>query len=172
MSALMYGMKAAGQWSNHRGENMLDGGAFFYYTYACADGRFVAVGAIEPQFYALLRERCGIADDPDFDAQMDRDAWPLLKLRLAEVFRTRTRDEWCQVLEGCDACFAPVLDWDEAPEHPHNQARHTFCELDGVLQPAPAPRFTRTPPGAPVSSATATPDEVLARWGHTVVAAA
>jgi alpha-methylacyl-CoA racemase len=172
MSALMYGMKAAGQWSNHRGENMLDGGAFFYYTYACADGRFVAVGAIEPQFYALLRERCGIADDPDFDAQMDRDAWPLLKLRLAEVFRTRTRDEWCQLLEGCDACFAPVLDWDEAPQHPHNQARQTFCELDGVLQPAPAPRFTRTPPGAPASSATASTDEVLARWGHAPVAAA
>jgi alpha-methylacyl-CoA racemase len=172
MSALMYGMKAAGQWSNHRGENMLDGGAFFYYTYACADGRFVAVGAIEPQFYALLRERCGIADDPDFDAQMDRDAWPLLMLRLAEVFRTRTRDEWCQLLEGCDACFAPVLDWDEAPQHPHNQARQTFCELDGVLQPAPAPRFTRTPPGAPASSATASTDEVLARWGHAPVAAA
>ncbi|MBS3997753.1 MAG: CoA transferase [Hydrogenophaga sp.] len=164
MSAMMYGMKSAGQWSSQRGENLLDGGAFFYDTYACADGRFVAVGAIEPQFYALLRERCGIADDPAFDAQMDRDAWPMLKLRLSEVFRTRTRDEWCQLLEGCDACFAPVLDWDEAPEHPHNQARQTFCTLDGVVQPAPAPRFTRTPPDAPLSSRTATPDEVLARW--------
>jgi alpha-methylacyl-CoA racemase len=149
-----------------------EGVPFLYHTKPCAQGGFGAGGAIEPQFYALLRERCGIADDPAFDAQMDRDAWPLLKLRLAEVFRTRTRDDCCHLLEGCDACFAPVLDWDEAPEHPHNQARHTFCELDGVLQPAPAPRFTRTPPGAPVSSATATPDEVLARWGHTVVAAA
>lgn len=164
MSALMYGMKAAGQWNNQRGENLLDGGAFFYDTYACADGRFVAVGAIEPQFYALLRERCGIADDPAFDAQMDRDAWPLLKLRLAEVFRTRTRDEWCQLLEGCDACFSPVLDWDEAPQHPHNQARQTFFELEGVLQPAPAPRFARTPAATPVRSHSATPETVLARW--------
>ena len=164
MSAMMYGMKAAGQWSNQRGENLLDGGAFFYDTYACADGRFVAVGAIEPQFYALLRERCGIADDPAFNAQRDRAAWPLLKLRLAEVFRTRTRDAWCALLEGCDACFAPVLDWDEAPGHTHNQARQTFCTLDGVVQPAPAPRFARTPAAAPVRSTTATADEVLARW--------
>ena len=164
MSAMMYGMKAAGNWSNQLGENMLDGGAFFYDTYPCADGRFVAVGAIEPQFYALLRERCGIANDPAFDAQMDRDAWPLLKLRLAEVFRTRTRDEWCKLLEGSDACFAPVLDWDDAPQHPHNQARQTFCKLDGVLQPAPAPRFSRTPARAPRSSTTLTTDGLLARW--------
>ena len=170
MSAMMYGFKAAGQWSNQRGENLLDGGAFFYDTYACADGRFVAVGAIEPQFYALLRERCGIADDPAFDAQMDRDAWPLLKLRLAEVFRTRTRDEWCQLLEGSDACFAPVLDWDEAPLHPHNQARQTFCELDGVLQPAPAPRFARTPAATPVRATSSTPDAVLARWAQPTTA--
>ena len=166
MSAMMYGMKAAGQWSNQRGENLLDGGAFFYDTYACADGRFVAVGAIEPQFYALLRERCGIADDPVFDTQMDASAWPLQKLRLAEVFRTRTRDEWCQLLEGCDACFTPVLDWDEAPEHPHNQARQTFVDLDGVVQPAPAPRFTRTPAATPRRSAMATPETVLSRWSQ------
>lgn len=164
LSAMMYGFKAAGQWSNYRGDNMLDGGAFFYDTYACADGRHVAVGAIEPQFYALLREKCGIANDPVFDAQMDRQAWPLLKLRLAEVFRTRTRDEWCALLEGTDACFAPVLDWDEAPEHPHNQARQTFTSLQGVLQPAPAPRFDRTPADAPHASAVATADEVRQRW--------
>lgn len=164
LSAMMYGFKAAGQWSNHRGDNMLDGGAFFYDTYACADGRHVAVGAIEPQFYALLREKCGIADDPVFDAQMDRQAWPLLKLRLAEVFRTRTRDDWCALLEGTDACFAPVLDWDEAPEHPHNRARQTFTSLQGVLQPAPAPRFDRTPADAPHTSAVSTPDAVRQRW--------
>jgi alpha-methylacyl-CoA racemase len=164
LSAMMYGFKAAGQWSNYRGDNMLDGGAFFYDTYACADGRHVAVGAIEPQFYALLREKCGIANDPVFDAQMDRQAWPLLKLRLAEVFRTRTRDEWCVLLEGTDACFAPVLDWDEAPEHPHNQARKTFTSLQGVLQPAPAPRFDRTPADAPHASAVSTADEVRQRW--------
>ncbi|PUE12641.1 CaiB/BaiF CoA-transferase family protein [Limnohabitans sp. T6-20] len=164
LSSMMYGFKAAGQWSNHRGDNMLDGGAFFYDTYACADGRHVAVGAIEPQFYALLREKCGIANDPVFDAQMDRQAWPVLKLRLAEVFRTRTRDEWCALLEGTDACFAPVLDWDEAPEHPHNRARQTFTHLQGVLQPAPAPRFDRTPADAPHASAVSTPDAVRARW--------
>ena len=164
LSSMMYGFKAAGQWSNHRGDNMLDGGAFFYDTYVCADGRHVAVGAIEPQFYALLREKCGIADDPVFDAQMDRQAWPVLKLRLAEVLRTRTRDEWCALLEGTDACFAPVLDWDEAPEHPHNRARQTFTHLQGVLQPAPAPRFDRTPADAPYASAVSTPDAVRARW--------
>ena len=105
----------------------------------------VAVGAIEPQFYALLRERCGIADDPVFDPQMDAARWPSLKLRMADLFRTRTRDEWCALLEGSDACFAPVLDWDEAPRHPHNVARGTFATVDGVVQPAPAPRFSRTP---------------------------
>ena len=162
LSSMMYGFKAAGQWSKHRGDNMLDGGAFFYDT--CADGRHVAVGAIEPQFYALLREKCGIANDPVFDAQMDRQAWPVLKLRLAEVIRTRTRDEWCALLEGTDACFAPVLDWDEAPEHPHNQARKTFTSLQGVLQPAPAPRFDRTPADAPHASTASTPDAVRARW--------
>ncbi|WPC67961.1 CaiB/BaiF CoA-transferase family protein [Rhodoferax ferrireducens] len=165
MSAMIYGFKSAGQWSNQRGENLLDGGAFFYDTYACADGRFVAIGAIEHQFYALLREHCGIAEDPVFDDQMDRAAWPLLKLRLAQVFRSRTRDEWCALLEGSDACFAPVLDWDEAPRHPHNAARATFLELDGVLQPAPAPRFDRTPAAMPVSSLAGTSEAVLARWG-------
>ena len=164
MSAMMYGMKAAGQWSNQRGENLLDGGAFFYDTYACADGRFVAVGAIEPQFYALLRTHCGIADDPAFDAQMDPAAWPLLKLRLAQVFRTRTRDEWCALLEGSDACFAPVLDWDEAPQHRHNAARATFVEIDGVVQPAPAPRFDRTPAAMPARSLAGSAEAVLARW--------
>lgn len=164
MSAMMYGFKAAGQWSNRRGENLLDGGAFFYDTYVCADGRWVAVGAIEPQFYALLREHCGIAEDPAFDAQLDRAAWPQLKQRLAQVFRTRTRDEWCARLEGSDACFAPVLDWDEAPRHRHNLARATFVELDGVTQPAPAPRFDRTPAAMPVRSVAGTSDAVLARW--------
>jgi alpha-methylacyl-CoA racemase len=164
LSAMMYGFKASGQWSNQRGANLLDGGAFFYDTYACGDGRFVAVGAIEPQFYALLREHCGIAEDPAFDAQTERAAWPLLKQRLAQVFRTRTRDEWCTLLEGSDACFAPVLDWDEAPRHRHNVARATFVELDGVVQPAPAPRFDRTPTAVPLRSVAGTSDAVLARW--------
>lgn len=165
LSAMMYGFKAAGQWSNQRGENLLDGGAHFYDTYACADGRYVAIGAIEPQFYALLRERCGIADDPTFDAQMDPAGWPLLKLRLADVLRTRTRDEWCALLEGTDACFAPVLDWDEAPHHPHNVARGTFVTVDGVVQPAPAPRFSRTAAAQPGTHPPPDPSSLLQRWG-------
>ena len=163
LSAFMYGFKAAGRWSNQRGENMLDGGAHFYDTYACADGKYIAIGAIEPQFYAELRERCGI-HDPLFDGQMDAARWPLLKLRLADVFRTRTRAEWCALLEGSDACFAPVLDWDEAPQHAHNQARETFVSLDGVVQPAPAPRFSRTPSARPEPPAATSLDEALRAW--------
>lgn len=166
MSAMMYGFKSAGQWNNQRGENMLDGGAHFYDTYACADGKYVAVGAIEPQFYALLRECCGIADDPAFDAQMDAARWPLLTLRMADLFRTRTRDEWCVLLEGSDACFAPVLDWDEAPAHPHNVARGTFIDVAGVVQPAPAPRFSRTPPSVPGAVSVEATDITLQRWAE------
>ena len=169
LSAMFYGFKSAGQWSNQRGENLLDGGAHFYDTYACADGKHVAVGAIEPQFYALLRERCGIADDKAFDVQMDAARWPLLKLRLADVFRTRTRDEWCMLLEGSDACFAPVLDWDEAPAHAHNVARATFVDVGGVVQPAPAPRFSRTPPAMPVAPGSPSLEDgvaLLRRWAE------
>lgn len=166
LSAMMYGFKAEGTWSNRRGENLLDGGAHFYTTYACRDGRSVAVGAIEPQFYETLLRLCGI-DDPEFRRQHDRRAWPLLKQRLAEVFRTRTRDEWCALLEGTDACFAPVLDWDEAPSHPHNRARNTFITLNGITQPAPAPRFSArraelpTPPALPGEHSEA----ILLDWG-------
>ncbi len=166
LSAMMFGFKASGLISNQRGENLLDGGAHFYDTYACADGKYVAIGAIEPQFYAKLRELCGI-DDPAFDAQRDATRWPVLKHRLADVFRTRTRAEWCALLEGTDACFAPVLDWDEAPQHPHNKARGTFVAVDGVMQPAPAPRFSRTPaatPGVP-HVAGADTEAVLREWG-------
>ncbi len=148
LSTMMYGFAANGWWNNVRGTNMLDGGAHFYDTYRCADGKHVAIGAIEPQFYATLRDRCGLAD-PAFDAQMDPAAWPALKQKLTTLFMTRTRDEWCALLEGSDACFAPVLDWDEAPRHGHNVARETFVTVDGVLQPAPAPRFSRTAADAP-----------------------
>ncbi len=166
LSAMMYGMKAAGELSNQRGENLLDGGAHFYDTYACADGKYVAIGSIEPQFYALLIKLCGI-DDPAFQAQRDPHAWPLLKYRLADVFKTKNRAEWCTLMEGTDVCFAPVLDWDEAPQHPHNQARETFIDIAGVIQPAPAPRFshskaaTPTPPAQPGEHSAA----ILADWG-------
>ncbi|NHZ80096.1 CoA transferase [Massilia sp. CCM 8695] len=151
LGAMMYGLRAQGGWSDRREANLLDGGAHFYDTYACADGKFVSVGAIEPQFYALLLKLAG-ADDPAFDAQMDPASWPLLSDKLAALFARRTRDEWCALMEGTDACFAPVLDLDEAPLHPHNAARASFVEVDGVMQPAPAPRFSRTVPelgGAP-----------------------
>ena len=148
LGAAFHGLKAAGQWSNAREANLLDGGAHFYDCYECADGRYVSVGAIEPQFYAMLLERCEVTDTA-FEAQMDAKRWPDLKSKFADLFRTRTRSQWCALLEGSDACFAPVLDWDEAPAHPHNRARETFITVDGVTQPAPAPRFQRTPTDAP-----------------------
>lgn len=166
LSAMMYGMKAGGEWSNRRGANLIDGGAPFYDTYACADGKFVAVGAIEPQFYEELLRLCEIGD-PAFLAQNDCDGWPNLKSKLAAILETRTRDQWCELLEGSEACFAPVLDWDEAPAHPHNQARNTFVTVDGVVQPAPAPRFSLTPPPIPSgpSPRGGDTDSVLEAWG-------
>jgi len=166
LSAMMYGMKAAGEWSNRRGENMLDGGAHFYGTYACADGKHIAIGSLEPQFYALLLERTGISD-PAFSAQHNRQDWPLLKQRLAQVFMTRTRDEWCALMEGSDVCFAPVLDWDEAPRHAHNVARQAFVTVDGVVQPAPAPRFSETPAGMPRPASPGQEDRngIFSDWG-------
>jgi alpha-methylacyl-CoA racemase len=171
LSSLFYGMKAAGRWTAHRGDNLLDGAAHFYDTYACADGRFVSIGALEPKFFSQLCELCGL--ESEFAAgQMDRSRWPMMKLRLGDVFRTRTRDEWCALLEGSDACFAPVLDFDEAPRHPHNQARGTFITLQGVVQPAPAPRFSRTPSAQPMPAARDEAAAVLAGWGATATARA
>jgi alpha-methylacyl-CoA racemase len=144
LMAMFYGMKASGGWTSERRANLLDGGAHFYDTYQCSDGRWISIASIEPQFYALLLEKTGIAD-PEFKAQMDRSQWPELARKLAAVIATRTRDEWCAIMEGTDVCFAPILDLDEAPRHPHNAARQTFVEVDGVTQPAPAPRFSRTP---------------------------
>lgn len=167
LSSMIYGLKAAGVWNNQRGENLLDGGAHFYGAYACADGKFISIGSIEPQFYALLLELCGIVD-PAFESQLDTHSWPMLKNRLADVFRTKTREEWCALLEGTDVCFAPVLDWDEAPQHRHNRARKAFLTIDGVVQPAPAPRFSRTPaavPCAPASVPGAHSEAILRDWG-------
>lgn len=143
LSAMTWQFRNAGMWSDAAGTNLLDGAAHFYDSYACSDGQFVAIGSIEPQFYALLRQAAGVADDPAFDAQMDRAAWPVLKAKLAAIFATRTRDEWCAVMEGTDICFAPVLSLGEAPAHPHNAARGVFVEIDGLTQPAPAPRYSR-----------------------------
>lgn len=166
LGAMVYGMHAGGEWATRRETNLLDGGAHFYDTYACLDGKFLAVGAIEPQFYAQLMRLAGI-DDPAFDAQMDRAAWPDLKHKLAAVFRLRKRDDWCALLAGRDVCVAPVLDVEEAPRHPHNRARGTFVSIDGVVQPAPAPRFSRTP-GEVAHGPMCAGDhgaDLLRRWG-------
>jgi alpha-methylacyl-CoA racemase len=160
-----YAARASGFWGE-RGTNFLDTGAPFYEVYETADGKFVAVGAVEPQFYAELMTRLG-RDDADLAAQYDKDRWPDEKERMAAVFRTKTRDEWCALLERSDACFAPVLTPLEAPAHPHNRARGTFLELDGVPQPAPAPRFSRstaTVAGPPMHAGDDT-ETVLGRWG-------
>ncbi|WP_026075807.1 CaiB/BaiF CoA transferase family protein [Noviherbaspirillum massiliense] len=170
LGTMMYGMKAAGMWTTRRESNLLDGAAHFYDCYACADGKFISIGAIEPQFYAQLLERIGIEDEgllKQLQEQMNPRRWPELKQALAAIFRKRTRDEWCALLEGSDACFAPVLDMDEAPQHPHNQARATFIDIAGVTQPAPAPRFSRTPAEKPepASAPGADTERVLAAWG-------
>ena len=154
----LFGMHAAGHWADQRGVNLLDSGAPFYDVYETSDGKFVAVGAIEPQFYALLLEKTGLAGEK-LPHQMDRQAWPAMKQRLAAVFRTKTRDEWCGIMEGTDVCFAPVLSIGEAPAHPHARARGAYVDVGGVAQPAPAPRFDRTPAARPSTAPT--------RGGHT-----
>jgi alpha-methylacyl-CoA racemase len=149
LMAAIHGLRAWDFWTDERESNWLDGGAPYYGTYECSDRKWICVGSLEPQFYALLREKTGLADDPWFDDQMRRGEWPAQKARLAEIFRAKTRAEWCEIMEGTDVCFAPVLSMAEALEHPHNKARGTFVEVDGVPQPAPAPRFSRTPPAPP-----------------------
>ncbi|MFF0699998.1 CaiB/BaiF CoA transferase family protein [Streptomyces tendae] len=162
---MMWSMRAQGTWSDERGANLLDGGAPFYDTYACQDGRHVAVGAIEPQFYRALLTGLGL--DPDtLPAQKDRSGWPLLRERIAETFLTRPRDEWSEVFAVTDACVTPVLAPGEVPHHPHLAARSTLTEIGGVPQPAPAPRFSRTVPPAPAAppSLGKDTDAVLTDW--------
>jgi alpha-methylacyl-CoA racemase len=143
LMGMFYGMRASGMWNDNRGDNLLDGGAHFYDTYECADGKWLAIGAIEPQFHAVLMKGLGLADS-DFPHRMDRKHWPDYSKRIADVVRTKSRDEWMAIFENTDACVAPVLDMVEAPKHPHNAARGTFADAFGVIQPAPAPRFSRT----------------------------
>jgi alpha-methylacyl-CoA racemase len=166
LMAMFFTMGAAGAFTDQRGTNLLDGGAHFYDTYETADGKYVSVGSIEPQFYALLVEKADL-DRDRFAPQMDNAAWPGLKQDLAAVFKTRTRDEWCEIMEGSDVCFSPVLSLFEAPDHPHNRARNTFVEVGGIVQPAPSPRFSRTVPeishGAPKPGQDS--ESVLADYG-------
>ena len=145
----------------------MDTGAHFYDVFECKDGKYVSIGSIEPQFYALLLQKTGLQNDERFAKQMDQSQWPALKETLREVFATKTQAEWCQIMEGTDVCFAPVLTMSEAAAHPHNVERKTFIEIDGVTQPAPAPRFSRsttqvsTPPAHPGQHTR----EILTDWG-------
>ena len=166
LMSLFYSFAHDGLWRDQREANLIDGAAHFYNTYQCADGAWVSIGPIEPNFYAILLEKAGI-DDPAFQNQRDRAHWPALTQKLAAIFAARTRDEWCALLEGTDACFAPVLNLKEAPLHPHNVAREAFVEIGGITQPAPAPRFSRTPgrvQGPPPALGAHT-HEALADWG-------
>ena len=152
LSAMTYTFLGNGQWRDERGVNMLDSGAHFYDTYETSDGKWISLGSIEPQFYALLLEKTGLEADPEFAQQMNPALWPPLKERMAALILTKTRAEWSAVMDGTDICFAPVLSLKEAPQHPHNLARGTFVEDGGMVQPAPAPRFSATP-APPVSLA-------------------
>jgi len=153
LMAMIYDFHNIGQWRDERGVNLLDTGAHFYDTYETADGKFISIGSIEPQFYAQLRQVAGLAENADFDPQMDPRQWPVLKEKLTDLFKTKTRTEWCALMEGTDICFAPVLTLTEAKEHPHNVERQTFVDVGGLQQPAPAPRYSVTvsdPPKRPV----------------------
>jgi len=166
LMSMIWGFRANGMWSDERGTNLLDTAAHFYDTYETADGKWLSIGSIEPQFYADLRRLTGLDADPAFDAQMDRGHWPALKEKLTALFRTRTRDAWCEMMEMTDVCFAPVLSMAEAPAHPHNMARGTFVEAGGVTQPAPAPRYSATPTVAPAMTAAFGGAAVLAKLGY------
>jgi alpha-methylacyl-CoA racemase len=162
----IYGMRAAGIQKDERGTNLLDSGAHFYDVYETSDGKYVSIASIEAKFYAELLEKSGLGEQAR-PAQMDRDQWPELKERVAKLIRTKPRDQWCEIMEGSDICFAPVLDMGEAPDHPHNVARDAFIEVDGVRQPAPAPRFSRTPSAVqrPPSAHGADTEQGLGDWG-------
>lgn len=160
-----FGLMAMNMWTTDRFSNRLDGGAFYYGSYECSDGRYISIGSLEPQFYALLLEKAEITD-PEFQEQLDEAAWPAKREKLTQLFKTKTRQQWCDIMEGTDVCFAPVLDLKEAPNHPHNIDRKTFVELDGVVQPAPAPRFSRTQGEiqGPAAMAGEHTREVLSAW--------
>ena len=166
----IYGIKAAGMWTNNRGENLLDTGAHFYEVYETSDGKFVSIGSIEAKFYEELLELSGLKGQ-ELPNQMDRTAWPALKQQLTKIFKSKTRDEWCKIMEGSDVCFAPVLSMEEAPKHPHNRHRDTFVEVEGVVQPGPAPRFSRTPGKVqrPPASPGEHTEEALRDWGFSAV---
>jgi alpha-methylacyl-CoA racemase len=172
LAGMIHGLRSTGDWGD-RGTNLLDTGAWFYEVYETADGRHISLGALDPKAGREVLQRLGLVGEGDggdpLPEHNDRASWPAMKQRVAAVIRTRTRDEWCAVLEGTETCFAPVLGPDEAPDHPHNRERANFTEVGGVVQPAPAPRFSRTPPaiaGPPPRPGEHT-DEALLLWGFT-----
>ena len=167
LATMIWSLRANGRWSDKRGTNLLDTGAHFYDCYETADGQFISIAPVEPQFYRDLLMRLGLADDPDFASQNDPRRWPALKDRLEALLLTRTRAEWCELLEHTDACFAPVLSMDEAPLHPHNQQRETFVSVEGIVQPAPAPRYsrTKTAPPTPLVQSTGQVQSILSGIG-------
>jgi alpha-methylacyl-CoA racemase len=167
LMTMFHGMRAMGFWNEERGTNLLDTGAHFYDVYECSDGKYISLGSIEPQFYAELLRLSGLGEQADLPNQMDRSQWSSMKERVAQIFKSKTRDEWCSIMEHTDVCFAPVLSLGEAPQHPHNVERGTFVEVAGVTQPAPAPRFSRTPGEIrrPPSHAGQHTDEALVEWG-------
>lgn len=150
LMAMFYSMIGNKMWVDERGANLLDGSSHFYDTYETKDGKYVSIGSIEPQFYALLIEKTGV-DKKEFANQFNQPKWPEFKASLTEAFLQKTRDEWCDIMEATDVCFAPVMNLAEAPDHPHNKARNSFVEVDGIQQPAPTPRFSRTPSDTPKS---------------------
>jgi len=166
LMTFFHGFRAMGIWNDERGTNMLDTGAHFYDVYETSDAKYISIGSIEPQFYAELRDKLGLTD-PEWDAQMSRSEWGPLKEKLTKIFKSQTRAQWCELLEGSDVCFAPVLTMAEAPEHPHNKARGTFTEVAGVVQPRPAPRFSRTDSSiqGPPAHAGQHTNEILAESG-------
>ena len=149
LMSMLWSLRAAGVWRDERGVNLLDTGAHFYETYETLDGKYVAIGAVEPEFYSVLLRKLGVAEDSGFERQRDPLAWPTLKEKLAAIFKSKTRQEWCLLLEGSESCFSPVLSMGEAPTHPHNIARDVFLNIGGVVQPRPAPRYSRTANGMP-----------------------
>lgn len=168
MTSLLYGLHQAGLWTNQRQDNFLDSAAPWYDCYECADGRYVSVGALEPAFYRELLERCGLADDYSAPSQFDKSQWADMRKAFVQLFASKTQQEWCEILEGTDACFAPVLNFSDAPQHPHNRARGTFVERDGVTQPAPAPRFSKTPAsiGGNPPAAGENTEQILKAFGY------
>ncbi len=164
---MFWTMKSAGMWNAERGTNLLDTGAPFYDVYECSDGLYVSIGSLEPQFYAELMEKSGLGDDPEMAPQNEQDSWPANKERVAALFKTKTRAQWCEIMEHTDICFAPVLSMEEATEHPHNVHRKTFLEFGGMTQAGPAPRFSRTSPEMtrPAPHAGQHTDEILSRFG-------